>query len=206
MSMGMRVSLKVTGDVDMHERHRAAFSPARMRRFHDNVGVYLGQAMHDRLEAQISGEQLRSPGLRQALLQPATTKGGVFESDELHVEVGSNLPHARKIHEGGEILPKTGKALAIPLTDYLKRNEVWPRDLDPGRKKLSFIPAKGKAGLLGVLIDPEGRLGLGTEPLFAIVSMVPASKRPPRPYAYIDAADVAEIKEMWQDHLAAGGR
>ncbi len=204
MSMGMRVTLKTTGDVDMFERHRAAFSPASMRRFHDNVGVYLGSTMHDRLEAQISGEQLRSPGLRQALLQPATTKGGVFESDEYHVEVGSNLPHARQIHVGETIRPRTGKALAVPLTDYLKRNAVWPRDIDPGREKLSFQPGKKKGGVIGFLVDWEGRLGFGKHK--ALYMLLTQSPQTPRPYAYIDDQDVAEIKEMWQDHLAAEGR
>ncbi len=198
---GIKATIEFAGDVEAPDRYAEALSPPASRRFFDNVGVYVRQQMHDRLVAQVSNQQLRSPGLRQALLQPTTTPGGVYDLGNAHVEVGSNLPHAHKIHVGGPIVPKSGKALAIPILDHHKRESIWPRDLDPGRKILTFIPAKRPGGLIGVLVDQEGRLGFGeNKALYRLVTKVSLT---PRPYLYLDQGDLEEIELMLTDHLEA---
>jgi len=202
MSYGLQVSVVETGDVDMHER--TAANLGRREQFWDVVGVHLATTMHDRLIAQVSPVQLHAPGLRQVLatlVGGGVSEGGFRRQGDDFLELGSNLPHAAQVHFGGDIVPKTGnKALAVPLTEYLKRNQLWPRDLDPGRKVLQLIPAEGKTGVIGVLIDPEGQLGLGTEPLYALLTRV---YQEPKPYCYIDQADKEEIASLWQDHVAA---
>ena len=201
MAYAFRTTLKVSGDVGVHDRLGKAYSPESMRRFHDVVGTYLAGQLRDRLKAQVSSRQLRSPGLRQALAQPATAAGGVYEANESHVVVGSNLPHAAQVHFGGTIRPVRGKALAIPLTDQLKRSGRWPSDF--GRDELAFVPSEESSGVVGFLFAKTAKGRRRGKPLFMLVTKVTQRARP---YAYIDGNDVDRIKQLWSEHLDAEGR
>lgn len=192
---GLKVSVVETGDVDVHGRTAARLKDRG--RFFDLVGTYLSATMHDRLIAQVSPVQLHAPGLRQVLASGGRGPGGIHNQGDDFVEIGSNLPHAAQVHFGGPITPKTGKALAIPLTDYLKRNQLWPRDIDPAREVLQLIPSD-KPGVIGVLIDPNNKLGFGTEPLYALMARV---HQDPKPWCYVDDADREELAEMWWAHV-----
>ena len=197
--VGIRVS--VTGDELMFERTSGALrSPRPLLK---QIGVLvLGESL-DRLTRVLKQEEARvRSGRLTASLMVSDAGGGnadsVFELDNRHVVVGSNVPYARQVHEGGPIRPKPpNKALAIPLIDSLKRDELWPRDLDPAHEILEFVPSKGKA--IGVLVDPENELGYGTDPLFALVGGV---MQEPRPFLLIDEGTQEVIeKDLWPAFL-----
>ena len=135
------------------------------------VGVSGMGAMHRQLVAGLKMEDagIRTGRLTGSLLAHGPGQGtqdSVFEVSGFHAEVGTSVPYAAQVNLGGTIRPREAKALAIPLTDKLKRSGLWPRDLDPGREKLELIPLKTGDG--AVLIDPTGELGFGTKPLFVL--------------------------------------
>lgn len=139
------------------------------------VGVSGMGAMHRQL---IAGLKMEDAGIRTGRLTGSLlvhgpgqgTDDSVFDVSDFRAEVGTNVPYAAQVNFGGAIRPRTAKALAIPLTDKLKRSGLWPRDIDPGRDKLQLIPCKSGDG--AVLLDPTGELGYGTKPLFALKSQV----------------------------------
>ena len=91
----------------------------------------------------------RLPGgtgnLAGSFLPAKMVQGG----DEIKAASLSNLPYARVQDEGGTIIPRTAKNLAIPQTPTAK--SMWPREW--GRDQLHFIanPMEG-----GVLVDSSG--------------------------------------------------
>ena len=197
--VGMRVS--VTGDELMFERTEGALgSPRPLLK---QIGVLvLGESL-ERLTRVLKQEDagVRSGRLTASLLVSPlgdVNEDSVFELDDRHVIVGTNVPYAAQVQLGGPIRPKTAKALAIPLVDQLKRDELWPRDLDPAREILEFVPSKGQA--IGVLVDPENELGYGTDPLYALVGGV---TQEPRPFLLIDDGTQEVIeKDLWPAFLS----
>ena len=147
--------------------------------------------------------KMEDAGVRSGRLAASLTRGdphSVYEQGEAWVRVGSNLPYAAQVQYGGTIYPREGRALAIPLVDRLKRDELWPRDLDPSRELLEYVP--GKAGRAPVLIDPTGELGYGEGPLYALVASVTQESRP---YLYIDDETETVIREdLWPAFLGLG--
>ena len=127
----------------------------------------------------------------------------VFEATDNRVVAGSNLGYAAQVNFGGRIDPTPpNKALAIPLPAKLKRSRQWPRQLDPNRDELSFVPIRGGASgnVIGLLVDDEGTFGFGRgEALFALAKYV---DQPPRPYMYWDDEDLAAITDdLWPAFL-----
>jgi len=126
----------------------------------------------------------------------------IFELGEYQVEVGSNLPYAAQVQYGGTI-PRDGpgpKALAIPIPVELKRSRLWPSDLDPNRELLKFVPYTGsKPNVFGLLFDPEGELGYGKGPLYALAYYVIQEAKP---FLYFSDEDVRIInEELWPKFL-----
>lgn len=189
-SLELRLDLK--GDRKLFER-----IPKRLRNpryLMRAIGVYaLGQAVY-RLENVLTmGENTIRTGRLGASLQVGGAET-VFELAHTRVVVGSNVPYAAQVQFGGRIEPKSGKALAIPLINALKRNQIWPSELDPQRELLDFMPASGGASgnVIGILIDPENALGFGEEPLYALAQYV---DQEPRPYLYFDHKDRQVIND-----------
>jgi len=151
-------------------------------------------------------ERLQSrdtPGFQSGRLIRSLSEGGdgnIAEYGEHSVSVGSNLPYARKQHEGGTILPTPPrKALAIPINERLRTDGVYPRDLDPSRELLTLITDKdtGRA----YLVAKDEIPGYGTGVMYRLVSSVTL---PPRPYLLIDDVDAREIGAMLEEHLEEG--
>ena len=83
----------------------------------------------------------------------------ITSANKFSINVFSMVPYA-SIHEtGGVIKPKRVKALAIPDRSYspIMRNNapIAPRDFDPGRTKLDFMPVKNPGRIRGLLVDKD---------------------------------------------------
>lgn len=119
--------------------------------FHLVAMTFMTQRVKERLAAKLKG------GHHTNRLGRSWTIGApdnVFRHGRDFAEAGSALPYARKVNEGGTIRPREMENLAIPLTDKLRRmDDNWPRDIDPGRDILEFIPLEGKH--TGLLINPD---------------------------------------------------
>jgi hypothetical protein len=135
------------------------------------------------------------------------------EASADHVVVGSNLPYAAIRQEGGTIVPRTVKALAIPVLDVLRKRQLWPRDLDPTREILQFVPFKGKGTVFGALVNPDVPLtgkqrkkrgalpGYPTGVLYVLARSV---RQEGKPYLFFDEKDVEEIERLWRKWLERG--
>lgn len=95
--------------------------------------------------------------------------------------VGTNLKYARIHHEGGTIVPKTAKYLAIPLTPAAKLKS--PRDWEDTYIAKGIIFRK-----LGNEKDGEK-----DEALYKLQKSV---KIPARPYLFIDEKDKTQITKL----------
>jgi len=193
----MRISL--TGDGEMFGRGGRKL--ADMGPLYKQVGTLLLSQAGERLTRVLKMEEA---GVRSGRLAASLTQGdphNIYEQGQNSVRVGTNLAYAAQVQYGGTIYPREGRALAIPLVDRLKRDELWPRDLGPSRELLEYVP--GKAGRAPVLIDPTGELGYGEGPLYALVASVTQEARP---YLYIDDQTETVIGEdLWPAFLLGLG-
>ena len=142
MAVSLKISLEVVGaDLERIAARERDFTP-----FHRNTNVLMLSRMSQRLAARITGD-IRTGNLLRSL-----AIGGPNNIEDVgrnYGEIGSSLEYARQVDEGGPIRPvPPGRALAVPVTERTKRSKLWPRDVDPERKLLVFIPRKGKAPML----------------------------------------------------------
>ena len=188
------MTVDVGGDRDLFER--ASSRLGNMRPVMEAIGHYeVGQAQYRLTQVLKPDAEVRTGDLQNSLT--------VFDVTDDLVTFGSNLVYAAQVHFGGTIEPKPGgaKALAIPLLPSLQRYHLGPLDLDPGRELLQFVPyTGGKPNVFGLLVNPKDKqvAGYPPGPLFALARWV---TQEPRPYLYIDDADVAEIAEMVGEYL-----
>lgn len=169
MATAISVKVSLTGfDKLSHFRDKLE----RLRDFNLVVGIRLLTGMSNRLiNSYATGAGVHRTGRLLKSLQ-INAPGGHSEITERGGSVGSNVEYAAQQDQGGPIVPKPpGKFLAIPIPLALKRtNENWPRDIDPGRKVLRFIPSDDDGG--AVLVDDEGILGYGKGILYKLVRRV----------------------------------
>lgn len=190
------VTAKVTGDVQQFGR--AAENLKQSKKLLKQVGVLLMSSAVDRLSSVLSqdADAVRTGKLGASLRVNKEGSGSsdtIFELSDALATVGSNLPYAAQVHHGGTIRPVSGKLLAIPIPAKLKRSRRWPRDIDPQRKLLTFIP--NDSGFGGVLVDEEGVAGFGKGVLFVLVPIV---RQDPRPFLFVGDEDQQVIEdELW---------
>lgn len=182
---------------------RVADAHRDMAPFFEQVGVQVMSHSVERLETVLSTDNPARTGNLMASLNVGATGGGggdtIFEVAGDHVRCGTSVPYAAQVHFGGIIEPRNAKALAIPLGDRLKRDQMGPRELDPTGKHLRFmLYTGGKPNVFGLLIDDDGDLGYGEGPLFALAYWVPQE---PKPFLYIDKEDEEVIAELWREHM-----
>lgn len=219
------MALSVTTSISIEGNAGAALerTAARLRApsvFMRRVGVLGMTSAATRLSTSLKMDRSVRSGRLMASLQVTQDGRGsehtVFELSDLEVTVGSNLRYAKQLQDPVTIVPAEGKALAIPLPDALKRAGLWPRDLDPSRILLEFVPYHGgKPNIIGFLVDPGeealtpkrkrpttkkgGTTGYGPGPLFVLVSSV---TQEPNPYLFWSDADRAVIEnELWPQYL-----
>ena len=196
---GVTLTTTVTNPTLLEElvaRHRAPKALMQL------VGQMATVTMTRRLAASYS---MRDDAYRSGRLAASFIAGGAdnhFAVTDLMVEAGSNLAYAAQVNEGGTIEPTTGKALAIPLPMGLKRRHVnWPRDLDPGRETLAFVPIL-RGTVIGMLIDPEGVHGFGKDAaLFLLVRRVTQTGKH---FAVWDEQAQEEVQDAYRDFVAEG--
>ncbi|MEK6798026.1 MAG: hypothetical protein AABZ12_03595 [Planctomycetota bacterium] len=212
--LNIRTRLDLSGDRDLFTRVSKAFRNPRdlMRK----IGVLGMSSAVRRLQSQIAARpDTLSSGRLMASLTVARDGGSrsaetIFDLSDQAVEIGSHVRYAAQRQYGGIILPVHARALAIPLTDRLKRDGIGPREADPSGKLLRFQPIlrPTKPNVVGLLIDDGGeiqvrdrrgrmktrRLGgtaYGPGPLYVLAYWV---RQDPRPFLYWDEEDLAVIR------------
>lgn len=213
--MATSLTLEIHGDRELFERTSKAVR--RPREFMGKVGVLAMSSAVQRLETVLrqDDDAVRTGHLAASLMVGSGGSGGtehtIWELSDTEVQCGSNLVYAAQVHFGGTILPVNAKALAIPLTDALKRAGLGPREVDPSGELLRFQPiSTGKPNVFGLLIDdpqeltgrqkkPRGGTAYGPGPLFVLAYWV---IQEPRPFLFFDEADQRVIsEELWPAHL-----
>lgn len=224
MALNITTAIQIEGKAG-EVLDRAAARLREPRTFLRKVGVLGLSSAVRRLGASLkmdrairTGRLMASLGAISDTAQKANPdRADVFELSNFEVTVGSNLEYAAQRQYGGTIVPREQKALAIPLPDALKRAGRGPRDLDPNRELLTFVPYRGgKPNIIGFLVDPGdeiqvrnkrgklksrqvSRTGYGTGPLFVLASSVTQA---PNPFLFWSAEDQAEIEnKLWSQFL-----
>lgn len=206
MAVSLKVTLNVSGDRMLFER-----TSERLRNTRPLLKI-IGEFGVSQAQERLTKVLKPDSAVRTGNLPASLT---VFEVTNSKVVYGSNLVYAAQVHFGGTILPRDAKALAIPLLPALQRQQLSPRDLDPNREFLKFIPYTGsKPNVFGLLINPKedltgrqrkarGRLpGYPPGPLFALAYWV---TQKPRPYLFLDEDDQRTLREeIWPDWLSGG--
>lgn len=128
----------------------------RLAKVGGNLRPVLGQiglAMQRGARRRLRLRPRRKLGVRTHKLEQSIA----MRLEAFAVTVGSNLVYAPIQQVGGTIVPKTARALAIPMQASLARRGVWPRDFPDGA--LRFVPnKKGRGKAVGYLFenDPDG--------------------------------------------------
>lgn len=130
---------------------------------------------------------------RNILMLAATGGAGSFKKiGETYLEQGVNLIQARTHQEGGTIIPKGAKALAVPLTRaaYGKPPRAFGRPL-------TLIWPKGKAH--GWLIEETGK-GKRRKSVMHYL-LIPKAVIPARPFMGFNREDIDKIELMIVDYV-----
>lgn len=210
MALRVRTTLTIHGDRTLLER--ASKNLRATRTFMERVGV-LGLSAADRRLSTVLRQDEKA--IRTGDLARSLTRGGegnVFDVGAFSVEVGTGVHYAAQVQHGGTIFPKNVKALAIPVNDRLKRQQLGPRDIDPTRELLRFVPfSTGKPNIIGGLIDEgetddqlakrretkkrakrkKSATGYGEGLLFVLAYWV---TQQPRPFLFWSDAELREIE------------
>ena len=215
MALTINSSLKATGDRDMYLRTAKRLKDRRplLRR----VGVLMMSSAAGRLTRVLKqGDNVaRSGRLAKSIAVGTQGRGSgdtIFRMTNSSVAVGSNLPYAAQVHFGGTIVPRKGKALAIPLSARLQRLQLSPRDLP--RDELQFVPAKRSGGVIGFLVNRGRSVSLGERSSIsfrksksggtrqsALFMLVRKVTQRPRPFLFFDDDDRRTIDQFALEHL-----
>lgn len=216
MPTGLNMRVEITGDRTLFERAAKAFREPK--RLMQKVAVLALSSAGGRLTQVLKQEGSIRTGRLAVSLAPGGD-GNVFEISDFKLEVGTNLRYAAQVHYGGIIEPKNAKALAIPLTDDLKRAGIGPRELDPNRELLHFQPYKGsKPNIIGLLVANEPLVLKGSKAIRqggkkakrqggalsgALYALASSVTQEARPFLYFSEQDLAEINgKLVPDWLA----
>lgn len=210
MATGLNYTVTIKQSSDRFDRARAAFrDPRRLLR---SIGVLGLSSAVGRLESVLKMDSQVRTGRLGASLK-INRPDNVFELSMDEVSFGTNLPYAAQVQKGGPIVPKNGKALAIPLDPRLARHGIGPREFDPSGELLRFVPVKNSPNVIGLLVMDEeedfgGSLKFGgdsdakgrSEALYALASFV---VQDPRPYLYFSEDDLQRIRgEVYENWLS----
>jgi len=202
----MAVTVTVTIDPPELVSHLAA-KHRNPRALMKVIGVLGMTTMSRRLQASYeSGDNAYRTGRLNASFAVGHPDGH-YSLERMAVEVGSNVPYAAQMNEGGTIRPKPpNKALAIPLPPSLKRRAAggagWPRDLDPAREHLTFVPIL-RGTVLGLLVDPKNEFGFGKDA--ALYLLMRSVTHKPKHFAKWDAKALDEAAELYGEWILRAG-
>lgn len=144
----MAVAIRI--DVDERAVRRALLRlmhlDGALRRVLQRSGLFIRRAAVRRLRERRGRFGASSGRLAQSL---------AIRTESTSVAVGSNLAYAAIQQLGGTVVPRTVRALAIPMLRHLARRGVWPRDLP--RESMRFVPIQG-GNVVGKLVRAEDRV------------------------------------------------
>ena len=207
MSFGVRTTLEIGGDRGLFERvSKNVRDPRKLMR---RIGVLGMSSAYRRLNSVLGDDPdgLRTGTLGNSLAVGKDGPGSadtIFIVDETGVDIGTSVLYAAQVQHGGIIEPRTAKALAIPLVPELKLHGIGPRELDPNRELLRFVPYTGaKPNVFGLLVDDEqplagrertmrGSTPYGPGPLYALAWWV---QQDPKPFLFWSANDRRLVRE-----------
>lgn len=144
----MAVAIRI--DVDERAVRRALLRlmhlDGALRRVLQRSGLFIRRAAVRRLRERRGRFGASSGRLAQSL---------AIRTEPTSVAVGSNLGYAAIQQLGGTVVPRTVRALAIPMLRHLARRGVWPRDLP--RDSMRFVSIQG-GNVVGKLVRAEDRV------------------------------------------------
>lgn len=144
----MAVAIRI--DVDERAVRRALLRlmhlDGALRRVLQRSGLFIRRAAVRRLRERRGRFGASSGRLAQSL---------AIRTEPTSVAVGSNLAYAAIQQLGGTVVPRTVRALAIPMLRHLARRGVWPRDLP--RDSMRFVPLHA-GNVVGKLVRAEDRV------------------------------------------------
>ena len=206
MTVSIEATFEWVGDRTLFER--AAKNLRDPEELMESIGI-VGMAGSKRRLI----ESLDPGAIHTSLLEASISVSGagsgdgdtIFEVGRAEVAIGSRVTYAAQQNFGGTILPRApNEALAIPLTDELKRSGLGPREIDPTGDALTFIPTRGGASgnVIGILVLDEDDFGSGSEgtALFALARSVTQQGKF---FMGWDEGDVETIEQdVWPKFLA----
>ena len=184
----MPITVKITIDTSGVDLSALSDAERDFTDFHKKVNALVLQRGLQRLNAKATRSPIRTGRLTSSLLPGGRDQ--INRVGQSFGEVGSSVEYARKVQEGGRIFPRDAKALAVPVTERTKRSLLSPRDVDPGRKRLEFVPRKGKPPLL---IDIENKL------MWVLLPSVDWG--PGYEYLGFDEKDLRDVEEIFFKHI-----
>jgi len=145
----------------------------------------LANTIRDRIRTRIRQGKITPKTEKEGNRRTLVNSGNLLNSIQARVEqnsinIGSNLAYARIHQEGGTIVPKKAKFLAIPLTKAARA--LNPRDFENTfvRNGIIFMNQDGKA--------------------VALYALKKSVTIPKRPYLFLDSADktiIADRIRQW---------
>lgn len=204
--------------ISMHGQREVAAAIERLSRVGGRLRrPMLRTALFVRRTAQ---RRLRSRRSRWGLSRGLLARSLTYRVDDGGMVVGSALRYAAIQQVGGDVVPRTARALAIPVAPHLRRSGIWPRDLPRDsmrfvpvnrgdvvgllvRAKLADMAERGKPGAGGPGRRPRQKIG---ETLYVLMRRV---RVPGQPYLVWDGESerflVAEVEREYRRTIGAGG-
>jgi len=119
----------------------------QFRKGSDDARIEIANRIMDMLEASIRLTIVEQFDSKTGGLARSWVRDRIVDSSQnVRIRMFSRAPHARILHEGGTIYPKTVSRLAIPVLQHLRDAAIWPRDLP--RKQLYATTPPGQTGVL----------------------------------------------------------
>jgi len=157
----------------------------------NDVRVIVGTTVVERIRKRLRENRVKPPTSKSGgttLIGSGRLKNSIhYQIQGVKIPIGTNLRYARIQHEGGVITPKNAKFLAIPMTAAARAKS--PRDFED-----TFI----RKGVIFRKLD-DGKV----EALYVLKKSVTI---PARPYMFIDATDLAVIKQRLYNYWRENGK
>jgi len=173
------------------------------------VGVIAMSSMQGLLRENLA--MTPDGGVRSGLLMGSLSVGHPDAFEEYStdwVEVGTRVPYAAQVNYGGPIpnpgsphSKATGKMLAIPVDERLRKDRRWPSDIDPGRNLLVLV--RDEDSDQARLIDPDGLTPFGKKGEATTLFILKRSvEQDGKNFARWTEQARRDVATVWREHLS----